>query len=62
MSILKPDALGIVHIFHFNSKVKRMAVVVKEMQGQERYFLNMKGAPEVMYPLCDPATIPPEAV
>jgi len=31
MSLLKPNALGIVHIFHFNSKVKRMAVVVKEM-------------------------------
>ena len=39
--------IGILHIFHFNSKLKRMGVIVKNLQDDQfRFFL--KGAPEVV--------------
>ena len=43
--------LGILHIFHFTSKLKRMAVIVKNLEnGQMRIYT--KGAPEVLLQKC----------
>lgn len=56
--MIKPDyEIGILHIFHFNSKLKRMGVIVKNLQDDQfRFFL--KGAPEVVTSLCKSESLP----
>jgi cation-transporting ATPase 13A2 len=51
--------VGILHIFHFTSKLKRMGVVVKNLQN-DNYQFYMKGAPELVTALCKPETLPPD--
>lgn len=51
------NEVGILHIFHFNSKMKRMGVVTKSLKEQS-FRLHVKGAPEVLLPLFKPATVP----
>lgn len=43
--------LGVLHIFHFTSKLKRMGVVVKNLSTQEVTFY-CKGAPETILEKC----------
>ena len=43
--------LGILHIYHFTSKLKRMAVITKNLQTDELIFYS-KGAPEVLLEKC----------
>lgn len=52
----RPQAdLEILHIFHFTSELKRMGVVIN---NAEHYELHLKGAPEVIKPLCRPDSVP----
>lgn len=46
-----PYELGILHIFHFSSKLKRMGVVVKNLQKNVICYYS-KGAPEVIIEKC----------
>lgn len=43
--------LGILHIFHFSSNLKRMGVIVKNLQTEQLIFYA-KGAPEVILEKC----------
>ena len=43
--------LGILHIFHFSSKLKRMGVIIKNIGRQEVLYYS-KGAPEVILEKC----------
>jgi cation-transporting ATPase 13A3/4/5 len=52
-----PYQLGILHIFHFSSKLKRMGVVIKSINDEKLEFY-MKGAPEIVSQLCRPETLP----
>lgn len=47
--------LEIVKIFYFTSELKRMAVIVQE---DEKWELHLKGAPEVVQPLCTSDSVP----
>ena len=49
--------LGILHIFHFSSKLKRMGVIVKSINDEKLEFY-MKGAPEIVSQLCKRETLP----
>ena len=46
-----PYEIGILHTFHFTSKLKRMAVIVKNLKTNELFFYT-KGAPEVLIEKC----------
>jgi cation-transporting ATPase 13A3/4/5 len=52
-----PLEVGIWHIFHFNSNIKRMGVITKSLREPE-FRLHVKGAPEVIMQLCRPSTVP----
>jgi cation-transporting ATPase 13A2 len=54
---VSPYNLGILHIYHFTSKLKRMAVVVKNMQHNSCHFY-LKGATEMVKGLCKPDSLP----
>ena len=43
--------LGVLHLFHFTSKLKRMGVIVKNL-GSEQVMYYSKGAPEVLLEKC----------
>ena len=49
--------LAVLKRFPFESQVKRMTVVTQRL-GSERYGAYIKGAPETLAGLCDPATVP----
>lgn len=49
--------LAILHIYHFTSKLKRMAVVVKNLQNESCH-LYLKGASEIIQGLCKPESLP----
>jgi cation-transporting ATPase 13A3/4/5 len=55
--MLLPNEVGILHVFHFTSNLKRMGVIVKNLQD-ETFRLHVKGAPEVVSELCVPESIP----
>ena len=57
MTMTSPNGreLRVIHLFHFDSISKRMGVIVNE--GSTHHF-HLKGAPEVIVSLCDPATVP----
>lgn len=52
-----PYELGILHTFHFTSKLKRMGVITKNLKEDSIDFY-MKGAPEVLLEKCSQETIP----
>mmetsp|Transcript_9224 Transcript_9224/g.9197 ORF Transcript_9224/g.9197 Transcript_9224/m.9197 type:complete len:890 (-) Transcript_9224:6-2675(-) len=52
-----PYEIGILHIFHFTSKLKRMGVIVKNLSDDSFAFF-MKGAPEVVLEKCHESSIP----
>jgi len=52
-----PHQVEIMHIFYFNSKLKRMAVVVKSLDEEDLRFY-MKGAPEMVAEKCMPDSLP----
>lgn len=53
-----PYELGVLHTFHFNSKVKRIGVIVKNLfDNSTKYYV--KGAPEVVLQKCSQSSIPP---
>lgn len=59
ISLIKPTyELGILHTFHFTSKLKRMGVIVKNIKDDSFWF-NMKGAPEIIIENCVPSSLPP---
>ena len=49
--------LGIIHIFYFTSSLKRMGVIVKDM-NHEKLFFYIKGAPEVILNRCTAQSLP----
>mmetsp|Transcript_9620 Transcript_9620/g.18746 ORF Transcript_9620/g.18746 Transcript_9620/m.18746 type:complete len:1093 (+) Transcript_9620:13-3291(+) len=52
-----PYELGVLHTFHFNSKAKRLGVIVKNLaDGSAKYYV--KGAPEVIMLRADKSSIP----
>mmetsp|Transcript_6716 Transcript_6716/g.11955 ORF Transcript_6716/g.11955 Transcript_6716/m.11955 type:complete len:1093 (+) Transcript_6716:3955-7233(+) len=51
------NKVGILHIFHFSSKLKRMGVITKSLT-EEHFRLHVKGAPEVVLEFCNASTIP----
>ena len=44
--------LGLLHIFHFTSKLKRMGVIVKNLSTHQVFYYS-KGAPEVILDKCN---------
>lgn len=52
-----PYEVGIVRRFPFSSSLQRMSVVCRTL-GRRYMDLYVKGAPETIQPLCDPATVP----
>lgn len=49
--------VGVMHIFYFTSKLKRMGVITKDLNGEGLEFY-MKGAPEVILERCKESSIP----
>lgn len=49
--------IGIIRRFEFASKLQRMSVILKDMQGTE-FKMHMKGSPEKVRELCDPNSVP----
>lgn len=49
--------IGVIHIFHFTSQLKRMGVVITDLSTLKHKFY-LKGAPEIVAQLCIPSSIP----
>jgi magnesium-transporting ATPase (P-type) len=58
--LFTPASQGILHIFHFNSTIKRMGVIVQDLTSpdEQKFWFACKGAPEVIYNLCRPSSLP----
>lgn len=59
LEIQMPLEVGIVHIFHFNSKHMRMGSISRNLQ-EDHFRFHLRGAPEKVIGLCDPETVPDE--
>jgi cation-transporting ATPase 13A3/4/5 len=59
LEITMPLEVGIVHIFHFSSKLMRMGVITRNLQD-DCFRFHLRGAPEKVIGLCDPETVPDE--
>lgn len=54
-----PQSIGIVKRFEFSAKLQRMSTIVKNLVNPADCFrLHVKGSPEKIFELSDPATIP----
>ena len=56
---LMGDEVGILRQFPFSSSLQRMSVVTRNLTGAQ-FEVFVKGAPEVIVPLCMPETVPDE--
>ncbi|KJE95551.1 ATPase type 13A2 isoform 3, variant [Capsaspora owczarzaki ATCC 30864] len=52
-----PHEIGIVRQFHFSSHLQRMSVIVNHLEQREMA-VYVKGSPEMLRELCNPASIP----
>ena len=52
------EAIVIYHRFGFESRLKRMTVIARDLTEDQRLFVLTKGAPETILPLLNPLTVP----
>jgi len=52
------EAIVIYHRFGFESRLKRMTVIARDLMEEQKLFVLSKGAPETMLPLLHPLTVP----